>query len=241
VADYPGEPRYESFFGAILNDSALLAMDQGDLTRARDLLRRADAHQRAALTVDPRNPRYRAFSRNHREMLALALIQLGERSEAETILRRSIAMGEALVSDFPLVPAHREDLSGSYGNLATLLIGMGPGRREEALRAFDQAGKLLQSLVAEYPGVPSYRHGLAICHHNRGLLFRDGRRWKEAEQSYRAAIDLAEALMAADPTDAARRKDLADWKDDLAKLLSHDPDAPVHDPPQLPDDVFARP
>ena len=133
-------------------------------------------------------------------MLALALMQLGELSEAEKLLRECVSIGASLASDFPLVPNYREDLAGTYGNLAALLIDIGPDRREEAVRVLDQAAKLFQALVAEYPGVPDYRRGLASHRLNLGNLFRDAHRWKDAEQSYRGAVELAGALVAAEPT-----------------------------------------
>ena len=163
-------------------------------------------------------------------MLALTLMEPGHRDEAETILRQCIAIGEALASDFPLVPSYRADLAGSYGNLATLLIGMGPDRREEAASVFDKAGRVFQSLVAEYPGVPSYRKDLAGLRGNLGHLFRDAHRWKDAEKSYREAVELVEALVAAEPTNADFKRALTGGKDNLALLLAFRPDLPVYDP-----------
>ena len=191
MADVPNDSRYQSFLGAVLNDSALVALARDDLKEAVNLLQQADTHQQAALQVDRQNLRFRAFARNHQEMLAVALMRLGRRSEAERILRQCISIGEKLASDFPLVPRYREEVAGSYGNLATLLIGMGPDRREEAARVFDQAGKLILALVGEYPGVRGYRQDLAKVRNNMGHLFRDARRWKDAEQSYCEAIELA--------------------------------------------------
>ena len=232
VADFPNNPQYQSLLGGILNDSAMPELHQGKLTEARGLLQQAVAHQQAALELDPRNPRYRVFARNHQEMLSLTLIQLGQRNEAEKILRQCISIGEGIASDFPLVPGHREDLAGSYGNLAMLLVGMGPDRREDASRAFDQAGRLFQSLAAEYPGVPSYRKAMASLRTDLGHLLRDARRWTDAEHAYAEAVEIAEAVLAGEPTNAAFKESLASMKENLAIFLVSRPDTPVHDPPR---------
>ncbi|MFI5460434.1 MAG: protein kinase [Isosphaerales bacterium] len=230
--DFPTEPRYQSSLGGTLNNCALVAMNQDELIEARTLLEQADAHQQAALRVDPRNLQYRAFARNHQEMLAVVLKRLGKRDEAERILRQCISIGEGLASDFPLVPSYRAELAGSYGNLGELLREMGRDRREEASRVLDRAEKLFQSLVAEYPGVPDYRRDLARTDNNRGILLRNAQRWKDAEQSYQSGIGLGEALVAADPSNAADKKNLATWKESLAQLLAYFPGTPVYDPPR---------
>jgi serine/threonine protein kinase len=232
VADFPNEPRYQSLFGATLNDSALVAIDQKDFTEAKALLQQADTHQQAALKLDPRNLRYRIFASNHQEMLAVALVHFGQRSEAEKVLGQCVAIGETIASDFPLVPGYREDLGQTYANLATLLIGMGPDRRDDALRAFEKAGKLFLALVAEYPGVPDYRRALAGLRTNLGHLFRDAHRWKDAEQSYRDSVELGEALLSHEPNNADLKRALADHQENLALLLVLHPNTAVDDPSQ---------
>jgi serine/threonine protein kinase len=230
VDDFPNEPRYRSVFGGILNDSGLVAIDQKEFAAARTLLEQADKHQRAALKADQQNPRYRVFARNHQEMLAIALMNLGQPGEAERNLRECVSIGASLASDFPLVPDYREDLAGTYGNLALLLNRIGPDHREEAIRLFEDASKLFQSLAAEYPGVPRYRMNLATLRNNLGLLFRDAGRFEDAEQSYRAAIELSGALLAADPADRALRRTLVDCQENLALLLVLHPNTAVDDP-----------
>ena len=230
VADFPNEPRYQSLFGGILNDSGVVALDQKEFTAARALFQQADAHQRAALKVDKQNARYRSFLRNHQEMLAITLVAFGQRDEAEKVLRECISIGKSLVSDFPLVPHYRDDLAGTYGNLGMLLNGMGPDRRDEAARVFDQAVKLFECLAAEYPSVPIYRFNLANTRNNLGFLFRDAQRYKDAEQSYRAAIELYRALVSADSTNVAFRRSLVGSQENLALLLVLHPNTGVDDP-----------
>jgi serine/threonine protein kinase len=232
VADFPDEPRYQSCLGALLNDLASTARRQEDLTDARTLLVEAVSHQQAALRIDPQNLRYRIFSRNHQENLAEILSSLGQRSEAVKILRQCVSVGEAIASDFPSVPSYREDLAGTYGNLALLLSGMGADRREEAAHLFDKTIQLFQSLATEYPGVSVYRRQLATVRMNLGFLYRVSHRWKDEEQSLRAAIELREALVAAEPANAALKRDLADGKYFLAQLLVSHRDSPVYDPAQ---------
>ena len=230
VDDFPNEPRYQSAFGACLNDSGIVALDQKDFAAARTLFEQAYTHQRTALKADQQNLRYRCFARNHQEMLAVALIQLGQGSEAEKLFRECVSIGASIASDFPLVPDYREDLAGTYGNLATLLIGKGASHREETAHVFDEAGKLFQSLAAEYPSVPRYRVGLAAARNNLGHVFRDAGRFKDAEQSYRKAAELVGALVAADPTNRAFKQSLANHQENLAVLLVLNPNTDVDDP-----------
>ena len=232
IAEFPSKPRYQSYSGGILHDLALVLLAQEDLIGARALFQRASTHQDAALKVDPQNTRNRLFARNHQEMLAVTLMHLGEHREAEPILRRCVSIGEALAADFPLVASYREDLAGSYGNLAELLMGMGPDRREEAIQINSQALKLFQALAVEHPGVPQYRRDVAFVRNNLAEVFLAAHRWKDAEQMFRGSVELGEALVAADPANAAYRKDLAAYKENLAVLLAVRPDLPVHNPAQ---------
>jgi len=212
VVDFPDEPRYQSYLGSVLNEQASVAFGRGDFAEARNLLQQAATHQQAALKVDPQNVRYRVFAKKHQVNLAMVLSRLGQRSDAERIVRECISIVEALMSDFPLVPEYREELARTYANLGLLLHEIGPERAEERARVFDQAGKLFQALVAEYPGVPSYRYGLAVSRDALGQFFRATRRWKEAEKSYREAVELGEGLVSADPTNAYYRPFLAGWE-----------------------------
>ena len=188
VAEFPDVPRYQSTLAGSLNVLALVAFNQRNLAEARTLLEQATARSQAAVRLDPRNPLDRLAASGHQEMLALTLFQLGERSEAERLLHQCISIGEALVSDFPSVPKYRDDLAGSYGNLASMLRGMGPDRREEAARVYDQAAKLFQALMAEYPTVPDFRMSLGRLRHNQGLLLHDADRLTDSERSFQRPL-----------------------------------------------------
>jgi tetratricopeptide (TPR) repeat protein len=232
VADFPGKPRYQFLLGTIENDSGIVALNLKDLQEARTPFEQAVVHQKAALRTDPENRRFRDFAGHSQQNLGLAQKALGKWDEAEKSFRQCIALGEALAANLPSFPHHREDLGKFYDNLATLTLDMGPDRRDEGARLFDQARKQFESLVAEYPGVPDYRRTLGSILNNRGHLLRDARRWKDANQSYRAAIELGEALVAAEPTNAAHKRFLAGWKDNLARLLVIHRESPVYDPSQ---------
>jgi serine/threonine protein kinase/tetratricopeptide (TPR) repeat protein len=232
VADFPGKPLYQSQLGAILHNLGNVAFNLKEFREASTLYEQANVHQQAALKADPKNRRYRDFAGHTLQMLAVAQKALGQREEAEKTFRRCIATAEGLAADFPSIPHHREELGMLYGNLATLMLEIGADRRDEGVRLFDQARARFESLVAEYPGVPNFRRSLGSILNNRGHILRDARRWKDAEQSYRAAIALGEALVASEPTNAANKRFLAGWKDNLARLLVLYRDAPNYDPSQ---------
>ncbi len=139
VADFPDKPQYQGLLGTILNDSGLVALNLKDFREARTLFDQAIVRQQAALRTDSQNRRYRDLVAHSQQMLALALKELGQRDEAEKTFRQCIATGEGLAADFPSFPHHREDLGKFYGNLATLMLDMGPDRRDEGARLFRQA------------------------------------------------------------------------------------------------------
>jgi tetratricopeptide (TPR) repeat protein len=230
VLEFPGDPRYQSVLGAVKNELGAVALRQDALTDARGFFEEAISHQQAALGINPGEVNYRIFLRNHTENLAIALARMGQPAEAERRLRECTAIGEKLTSDFPLVPKYQEDLAGTYVNLALALTGLGEPRRDDAAAMFDKATGLFQSLVARYPGVLDYRQALASARMDFGHLLKGAYRWKDAEHAYREAVDLGDATLAAEPTNAARKRALADYKDNLARILVFYPDSPVYEP-----------
>jgi serine/threonine protein kinase len=230
AAEFPDEPRYQSSLGAVLNELGAAAQVQGAFADARGFYEEAISHQQVALRVNPREITYRIFLRNHKENLAVVLSHLGRSADADRFLRECTAVGEEITSDFPLVPKYREDLAGTHVNLGYVLMAMGDQRREDAFDAFEKATELFRSLVAQYPDVPDYRQGLASTRMDLGHVLKAANRWKDAEHAYREAVDLGEATLAAEPTNAARKRKLADYKDNLARILLFYPDSPVYEP-----------
>jgi tetratricopeptide (TPR) repeat protein len=72
---FPTVPNYRSELGGTLNNLAMVRLNQGNLTEARQLLERAITHQRAALRVNPQNAIYLEFLSNHYAVLAEVLVR----------------------------------------------------------------------------------------------------------------------------------------------------------------------
>jgi serine/threonine protein kinase len=232
VGDFPANPVYQSRFGAMLNDQAAIAIYQGKPAEALPLLERAIPLQQAALKADPQNSEYQEFARNHQENLAVALTSLGKKSEAAELYRKNIRAGRELVSRSPFFPERRHELARTYENLAMLLNDMGPDHRLESGQMSDQAAKLFGALAAEYPAVPGYRLDLAYHCSNRGERLRTAGRWKDAEQSFRRALELDLALVTAEPGNAAYKQAQAEHYGNLAQLLAFYTDTTVYNPSQ---------
>jgi tetratricopeptide (TPR) repeat protein len=78
ASDFPEIMDNRSQLGACLNNRANTVQDKAEACR---LLRRAIAHQRAALEAQPRNPTYRRFLRYHWLNLISRLFELGDHRE----------------------------------------------------------------------------------------------------------------------------------------------------------------
>jgi serine/threonine protein kinase/tetratricopeptide (TPR) repeat protein len=133
-------PQSECELGGILNNLAMLRMDQGKLAEAARLLRQAVAHQKAALRSYPRHPTYRQFLRNHYAHLAETLVRLGEHREAARVaeelsevsgnpadsydaacyLARCVPMAE---KDAARALGNSKELAQSYADRAVQLLG----------------------------------------------------------------------------------------------------------------------
>jgi serine/threonine protein kinase/tetratricopeptide (TPR) repeat protein len=94
------------------------------------------------------------------------------------------------------------------------------GQKEEAVSAYRGALPIYETLAADFPGVPVYRHQVASSHNNLGLLLADLGRWEAAGAEYRTALTAFEKLAAAFPAVPDYRGDLARGHRNLARLLA---------------------
>jgi tetratricopeptide (TPR) repeat protein len=97
--------------------------------------------------------------------------------------------------------------SQAYGRLGRTYNFL--GRRDEALRCYDEALTLLKHLVSAFPGVAAYRNGLAQWHLAVTGPWREMGRQAEAEAALLNALALLEELAAADPTERRYREEQA--------------------------------
>jgi serine/threonine-protein kinase len=97
-------------------------------------------------------------------------------------------------------------------------------QRNEARAAYEEAVTVFARLAADFPDVPRYRQDLALSHSNLGKLLSDliqAPRRDDAESQFRAALDIQERLASDFPNIPEYRKDLAQSRCYLARLLFH--------------------
>jgi tetratricopeptide (TPR) repeat protein len=122
--------------------------------------------------------------------------------ESEKTYRRVIALQEKLVADFPDRAQYVEQLPHDWRWRGWCLGHL--GRHQEREMVFREALKLFDRLAAQHPSA-AYTDLLAETHDNLGQALIALRRFGEAEEEYRKAIELYTALPADFLKDAKRR------------------------------------
>jgi tetratricopeptide (TPR) repeat protein len=135
--------------------------------------------------------------------------ELGNLPKAKQASDQAIRLLNQLLSDAPSNPANRQELGRQYMSLGRLFPTM--GQRKEGEDAYGQSIALKEALAAEYPANSICRLDLARSHSNLGKLIEDSR-LDEAEQHYRVAVDLSDALVAqAAPNPGHRQVHATSW------------------------------
>jgi tetratricopeptide (TPR) repeat protein len=102
VEDFPGVPDFEGHLAAVLDNSASIHLGQGQLDKARELLREARIHHDK---VNADQPLYRQFRRKHYLTLADTLLRQGEKGDAGKHAEAAATAGEFI----KLFPDSAED------------------------------------------------------------------------------------------------------------------------------------
>jgi tetratricopeptide (TPR) repeat protein len=106
------------------------------------------------------------------------------------------------------------DLANSKSNMGVILQSQAsqPGAEPQLLadadKAFQNALAELETLAADFPGVPEYRTSLALTHQNYGFMLQRLGKETTAEKAYRRAMSLYEQLAADFPQVTQYRMDL---------------------------------
>jgi tetratricopeptide (TPR) repeat protein len=180
-------------------------------------LRRVQGHFEAFTKEQGETEEARATAAGGEYQVAKIRAFLGDRREAEEGYRAVIARYEQLAADFPDVDVYRQNLGGSYNNLAVLLGAS--GRQEDAAAACGRALKLREQLAAKYPTVPKYRQELAASYNNLGVAQRELKQRDQARASFDKALELRESLVSMVPAYAPYRQELATSHMNMGILL----------------------
>jgi tetratricopeptide (TPR) repeat protein len=126
-----------------------------------------------------------AFSMGYGE----ALQKVGRLAEARAALERSRDIHQRLVAAHPDVIDYRSMLAQIRTSLGGLYHAT--GQLDAARTEYDQASAVLEELVKAYPNVSLHRYKLTMNLRRLGLLEYAGRRFAEAADANRRAIELS--------------------------------------------------
>ncbi len=121
-------------------------------------------------------------------------------AEAGEWYGRAVAVLEPLVAEVPDAPAYRLSLSAAHTHLGYRLSTQPP----RSVRAFEKAVAVLEGLVARWPDQAPYRDELLRGYGYRADALANAGRPREAEQSYRRALGLHDAIKG--PADLSSRR-----------------------------------
>ena len=209
------------------------APDPPQLERFRhELLIKAEEFYSNFLTKQGGNdPEFRAESALVHSKLGDINRLLEKHEDAVTQYRYAISGLENLLQNAPANPEYRQALAYAHNWLGETLrlwseeTHNQPARRSDALKEYDIALRLQQSLYEEQPQNAKYQQELARTYYNRGILHFDAGDPKASESDLRDAIQLLEPLVTKEKADSQTGSgenppahDLARAYNDLAAL-----------------------
>jgi tetratricopeptide (TPR) repeat protein len=194
-----GEAEDRQELAAVADNLGILLLDQGRYAQSEPLLRQA-LGLREQLAAGSPNPAYRLeLARSHNN-LGLLLAATGRPDDAEQTVRQALAALKRLqaltglkgpADDNPDAPDYRQELVTSHTHIGNFWRDTQP-RRAEA--AYEDALRLCEQLVADFPTVPAYRQQEAASHHSLGLVRQAAGRQADAEHSYARALAIRQKL-----------------------------------------------
>jgi tetratricopeptide (TPR) repeat protein len=131
--------------------------------------------------------------------------------------RSALQFFKAFAQNNSTSPSVRAEVAKAWRRVGWIETGF--GELEKALDAFRQSSASLESLVADFPDRPEYRHELAISYDALGEGLVNLQRAQEAERAFRRALDLEQKLLAQAPDTQARVETVARISSNLGFLL----------------------
>lgn len=166
---------------------AAILDDQAQLQEADAFLTRSVGLYETLVAATPAVPAYRL--QLGMRLLDLANVQLraGNRTEAERTVERARAREDEFAMEFSSGLLARSTSGLYFSNLGELQNRLNQPR--PAHESFRRALQLLLQAFHDSPS-PTQRLHLAITQHRLAVLLQEQRRWTEAGNNYRQAIDL---------------------------------------------------
>lgn len=202
LARSPRDPQAQVSLCRVLNQTALVALDLGQVDLAADALDEA-----AAVVADLPETREvlveRALVLNHRGLLLRAR---GDLPASRGSFEQAIELGKQAVELDATQPPALRCLAVGYGNLASLDGELAPS---SAAKAYRYAIGIQRKLVELSPSNRLYQGELARSYSNMGCLLARANDWAAARSALTSAIELQQHLVASSPASASYRRDLA--------------------------------
>jgi eukaryotic-like serine/threonine-protein kinase len=132
---------------------------------------------------------------------------------------RAVEILRKLVEDYPEVPDYRYDLSETYAQVDLFRFSANPDSVASARKRLQEALKLSNKLVADYPSAPQYGALCAQIHYKLGNLLARTHEFAEAEKELRRAVTLQTTLLKRYPEATINGFWLAVFQKSLASLL----------------------
>ncbi len=173
--------------------------------------------------------------------IANLLSATGKPSEAHNFYDSAILIRQKLADANPTVPKFRGDVAGSHINTGNLLRDI--GKTAEALKSYESALTICQALALEHPESPDFASDLGATLNNLATIDIRGRRFENARDRLRQAVESQSKALATNPMNPNYRQFLdnhlvnlisalqglsdsagaAEAERDLAKLRDSDP------------------
>ncbi len=122
------------------------------------------------------------------------LHQRGQADLAEQAYRQGIDLFGGLAKEFPREFNYHVELARTKTNLAHLWTVPAPGQPEKAAPLYKQAIDELTPIIKLNPNVPSFRKEFGRAFLNRGILYTNQQRYKDADSDFAVAADIFDQL-----------------------------------------------
>jgi tetratricopeptide (TPR) repeat protein len=160
------------------------------------------AYQRASqllTTVVEREPDVH----DYRYKLAVCLVNFGnilkaKPNEAEVQYKKAVELLSKLTADYPRIPLYKKELANAYNSLAAV-YAQNPSSYEVARDNWDNARRLLDQLVADYPENSEYRSLLGLILGGQAWLADKQNKPEQARELVQQAITLQKSALDRNP------------------------------------------
>lgn len=171
-------------------------------------------HENALKDVDADQPQVQLDTAQTLTEVATLQSTLGRHADAETSLRRAIALLDRRTD-------RSEDILATYqvawNKLGSVQLSL--GKTEDAVESYLHSQDLANKLMQDHPEKVAYRYDVAWNHHNLGAAYSALKKIPEAEEEFRQAVKMRQALLEQNSSNDDLRRYLSESQVNLALIL----------------------